>query len=610
MLAVSRHDEPSSDQWIVQHPTCGGFLPTLTHITRQTSQDVEGHASTSGRDGREAGSQLEAQPEEQSFSIPAERPHELFYLWESNQGQAQLGRSGSLVGSRLNRSYTEDLGSQAAPPPPATVVTPVPLQTQPADQEDYASRMHRKLAAYGEPGKVSLVPDNKDPQKPTSIPSAGGVAAHAEKGHGWGWVVVAVLCAVATMLCFNDRAAMGIAILPMSKELGWDDSTKGAINSIFFIGYTLTNLVAGFLATRYTSKRVLMVGVVAWSAFTILTPAAAHSGSIGVLLMVRALMGMGQGITFPAVQVLVSNWVPNDHIGRANSFIHSGATFGTIVSYCTAPFIMQHYGWPTVFYIYGIAAAGWLLLWSAFVTEAPTSASTSNTAELQQKIGLDNVPWGLFIRCKAVWAVFAIMTTQGVGTALCFFWLPTFYSEQYGMDVTQSSLLSIAPWATVMLSQNLAGYIADTLQNRNILSVTNTRKLCQGIASLGPAACMLFLAFGRISSIYVAMVVMTLALALGGFYCAGAGCNLLDISPKYAAILFGLVNGTSSLLEAASIYGTGLILDHTKSWSLIFQLTAMIHIFGASVFMSWASSEPEFEQKPAAQIKKQSSMNC
>ena len=51
----------------------------------------------------------------------------------------------------------------------------------------------------------------------------------------WGrrWVIVG-LCFIAFMLCNMDRVNMSIAILPMSKQYGWDSATIGLVQSSFF----------------------------------------------------------------------------------------------------------------------------------------------------------------------------------------------------------------------------------------------------------------------------------------------------------------------------------------------------------------------------------------
>jgi MFS transporter, ACS family, solute carrier family 17 (sodium-dependent inorganic phosphate cotransporter), other len=59
------------------------------------------------------------------------------------------------------------------------------------------------------------------------------------------------------------------------------------------VGYAGTQLIGGSLADRYGGKLVLATGVVAWSAFTFLTPDAAVAGSV-TLISCRIAMGFGE----------------------------------------------------------------------------------------------------------------------------------------------------------------------------------------------------------------------------------------------------------------------------------------------------------------------------
>ena len=107
---------------------------------------------------------------------------------------------------------------------------------------------------------------------------------------------VTVTSMAATMTCCHCRASISVAIVPMAEEFDWSDSAKGAISSAFFVGCTspltscmantcswhsthaamhtnvrvltcqaltpgtlsadtVTNLVGGYVATRYSSKQ-------------------------------------------------------------------------------------------------------------------------------------------------------------------------------------------------------------------------------------------------------------------------------------------------------------------------------------------------------------------
>lgn len=60
-------------------------------------------------------------------------------------------------------------------------------------------------------------------------------------------------------------------------------------------------------------------------------------------------------------------------------------------------------------------------------------------------------------------------------------------------------------------------------------------------------------------------------------------------------MLFGITNALSSLMGTFSVYATGLILEATDSWQLVFELVAVFYLFGAAAFVAWASAEQQFE---------------
>eukprot|EP00958_Prasinococcus_capsulatus_P003387 scaffold307_cov390-Prasinococcus_capsulatus_cf.AAC.4 len=100
--------------------------------------------------------------------------------------------------------------------------------------------------------------------------------AQVEDGQWQRRYSVVGMCFTAFVLCNIDRVNLAIAILPMSEEFGWADSTKGVINSSFFWGYLMTQVLGGLLADRYGAKKVLSFGVAWWSVATALTPIAAQ----------------------------------------------------------------------------------------------------------------------------------------------------------------------------------------------------------------------------------------------------------------------------------------------------------------------------------------------
>ena len=118
----------------------------------------------------------------------------------------------------------------------------------------------------------------------------------------------------AAYICLIDRLAISVAIIPMSADYGWSALQQGQVMSVFFIGYVLLQWPAGWLADRVGGLWVLAAGLLCWSLLTLLTPSAATLGFLW-LLVCRFLLGLAEGVAWPATYTLFSQWVP---IARRN----------------------------------------------------------------------------------------------------------------------------------------------------------------------------------------------------------------------------------------------------------------------------------------------------
>src|SRR5215471_10448704 len=175
------------------------------------------------------------------------------------------------------------------------------------------------------------------------------------------YTVIALL-ALATAICYIDRVNISIAIIPLAREHGYDTAATGLILSSFFWGYIGPQMLGGWLADRFGGKRVLTAGVLLWSLGTFLTPAAAKI-SFGALLMMRAVLGLGESVHFPTAHSLAARWTIASERSRAISSYVSAVSFGTAVALLASPIIVVSLGWPAVFYISGILGAIWLGVW-------------------------------------------------------------------------------------------------------------------------------------------------------------------------------------------------------------------------------------------------------
>lgn len=137
---------------------------------------------------------------------------------------------------------------------------------------------------------------------------------------------------------------------------------QGFILSSFYIGYVITHIPGGELTNRFGAKWILSLGLLFTAIFTLLTPLAIdYTGHTG-LVIIRILMGLGEGTTFPALSSLIAHWVPKNERGLMGVTILGGGQMGTIIANLLSGFLLTKYGWASVFYTFGWLALIWFIL--------------------------------------------------------------------------------------------------------------------------------------------------------------------------------------------------------------------------------------------------------
>jgi hypothetical protein len=79
---------------------------------------------------------------------------------------------------------------------------------------------------------------------------------------------------------------------------------QGLILGSFFYGYVCTQVPGGRLAELWGGKWLYGLGVLVTALFTLLTPWAART-SVYLLVAVRVMEGLGEGVTFPAMHAML-----------------------------------------------------------------------------------------------------------------------------------------------------------------------------------------------------------------------------------------------------------------------------------------------------------------
>jgi len=421
---------------------------------------------------------------------------------------------------------------------------------------------------------------------------------HAPAGY-WPrrWLLV-FGCFLSIVVCYIDRVNISFAILPMAKEYGWGTATQGWVLSSFFMGYLVTQLVGGWWAARIGGRKLLGFAVLWWSLFTMLTPPAA-AYSFGLLIAARIGMGLGEGVAFPAIYQLFGHWIPLEERSRAAALNGSGIPLGTIAATVFTPWLVVAFGWPAVFYTFGVVGLVWYAFWqrssSERVEDAP-GIHPSEVAHIRARTSAAaatvRVPWRAILSSTPVWVLVFNHFCSNWGFYVILSWLPRYFADVHRLDLKSAGYASLLPWVVMFAMTNVAAQLADGLLARG-RSITYVRKLMQSIGFFGAAGALL--AIGQVQTVPLAIGLMCVSLGLGSFALSGFASNHLDIGPRYAGALMGLSNTAGTLPGIVGVTVTGYILEATGSWALVFGIAALLYVAGATAWLLFATGEKLFD---------------
>jgi MFS transporter, putative metabolite:H+ symporter len=141
----------------------------------------------------------------------------------------------------------------------------------------------------------------------------------------------------------------------------------GLISSAGFVGMFAGALVAGLLADRFGRKPLFQSTLIIYS---IGTGLCALAGSLGTLLGLRFLVGLGLGGELPVASTLVSEFSPARRRGLMIVLLESFWAYGWVVAALIGYLLIPRYGWRIAFLI-GALPALYALVLRRRIPESP-----------------------------------------------------------------------------------------------------------------------------------------------------------------------------------------------------------------------------------------------
>jgi ACS family glucarate transporter-like MFS transporter len=385
-------------------------------------------------------------------------------------------------------------------------------------------------------------------------------------------------CAL-SMITYLDRVCIASAVNPILHVLQLESiADLNWAFAGFTFAYAAFEIPSGWLGDVFGPRNVLIRIVLWWSLFTALTgltglPVAVLQ-TVGFLIVVRFLFGMGEAGAYPNITRALHNWIPLQQRGLAQGAVWmSGRGMGGFTPVLWM-LLVEWLGmsWRLSFWLFGILGFVWCLLFAAWFRNRPEENPNVNDAELEliragrrdRESPPGRVPWTRFLRSGNLWCLCLMYFCGAYGWYFNITYLPTFLEEQYGVD--RKSLVGAiykgGPLWMGAIACLAGGWLTDWLVRR-----TGSRKWGRrtwGILGHGLSAVCYLSCLGA-SSTFTFFLAISLAAFFNDLTMGAAWATCQDIGKRYAAIVAGCMNTVGNMGGAVAGWATGAILQRSMN---------------------------------------------
>jgi MFS family permease len=284
----------------------------------------------------------------------------------------------------------------------------------------------------------------------TSKTAPSATSAATPKG---AWMITFLLFLL-MVVNFADKIVVGLAGVPIKTELGLTQEQFGNLGSSFFLLFSISAIVVGFIVNRVQTRWVLLILATVWALaqFPML-----GTVSFTTLVICRIILGAGEGPAFSVAAHAIYKWFPDEKRTLPTAILSQGSAFGVILAVPALNWVIVTHSWHEAFGALGIVGLLWAVAWFALGKEGPL-VPTAAAAASEPRIPY----WKLltsrtFVGC--VIATFGAYWALSLGLT----WFTSFIIEGLGFSQQQAGLISILPWvfgATIVI---LTGWISQRM---------------------------------------------------------------------------------------------------------------------------------------------------
>jgi MFS family permease len=377
------------------------------------------------------------------------------------------------------------------------------------------------------------------------------------------WLIIGFGCLI-SLMSFGPRSSLGFFLTPLSSANHWG-------RDVFAFALALQNLLwgigqplAGIIADRYGTGRVICAGGVMYAAGLALM---AHATAAPVLdLSAGVLIGFGlSGTSFMVLLAAFGKLLPQSWRSRAFGFGTAAGSFGQFLYSPVAVVLMDNFGWQRTLTIFAVVMLLVLPLSLALATPTAEGAKEAAPQSLRQALG------EAFAHRSYLLLVLGFFTC---GFQLAFI---TVHMPSYLVDRGLSAQVGGWTLATIglfnIIGSVTSGWLGDRMPKRYLLSF---------IYFVRAAAILAFISF-PVTPVTCIMFGATMGLMWLSTVPPTNGIIAVLFGTRWLATLGGFAFFSHQVGGFLGVWLGGIVFDRTGSYDPVWWLAILFGVLSALI---------------------------
>lgn len=372
------------------------------------------------------------------------------------------------------------------------------------------------------------------------------------------WLPAFSMMLVST-ISYIDRNTLALLAPTILRDTHLSNEQYGFIISAFSIAYMLGNPLWGYLLDRIGVKKGMTAAVSLWTLASV-----AHVFAFGFrgFAAARAVLGFGEGATFPGSLRTVVQTLGPEQRSRGIAISYSGGSLGAVITPLIVTPIAAWWGWRGAFWATGAVGAAWLLLWGVLSQREDIARTPKITRSEGPKF---NDP--------RVWAFVAAYALGAFPSAFVLYQASIYLTAVFAKSQVEIGKVLWIPPLGWEIGYFFWGWAMDRFSGAMqrqffwLMLLSMPLALVPYISNYGMTLAMMFFAMFITS----------------GFIIGAVAYATRHFSTDHAGFIAGLGAGSWSLVVALAMPGVGKLFDLHR-YDAAFSIAALFPVVGCGVW--------------------------